>query len=182
MSTKPSKVVTPAGSKPLPPNAGKGRKKGVPNKATGTAKEAIAKLSDGMTGELQHWLRVAAYGIGHAWLSWEKPGDWDGTYPAGAKVMQRGKVVWVPILHKSGKLRGKPVVFDLKHIMDGELPSGATIEWIVKPQPGATTDTMLRALEYHIPKLSRTEVAGHDGKALIPATINITGIKAPKRE
>lgn len=33
-----------------------GRKKGTPNKATATAREAIAKFIDGNAGKLQEWL------------------------------------------------------------------------------------------------------------------------------
>lgn len=40
----------------LPPNAGKGRQKGVPNVATRTAREAIARFVDGNVERLQGWL------------------------------------------------------------------------------------------------------------------------------
>jgi hypothetical protein len=40
----------------LPPNAGKGRKAGVPNKATAKAREAIAVFVDGNADRLQTWL------------------------------------------------------------------------------------------------------------------------------
>jgi hypothetical protein len=36
-----SKMVKPAGSRPKPPNAGKGRVKGVPNKVTGAVKDMV---------------------------------------------------------------------------------------------------------------------------------------------
>lgn len=159
----------------IPPNAGKGRKKGVPNKVTQTAKEAIAMLADGMTGELQDWLRASAYGVGTAWVPWSPPDDWDGILPDGAKVS--GKSIKVPVLGGDGK----PARVTLADFMAGSLPAGAEIQWIVKPDPGGSTDTMLRALEYHIPKLSRAEVTGKDGKDLVPATLNIVGVKAPKR-
>lgn len=162
----------------IPPNAGKGRPKGALNKTTKTAKEAIAMLADGMTGELQDWLRYSAYGVGTAWAPWVRPDDWDGTYPEGAKVTQRGKAVYVPVLGKDGK----PARFTLADVMAGSLPAGAEIVWIVKPDPGGSTDTMLRALEYHIPKLGRMEHTGPDGKELQPATINITGVRPPRRE
>lgn len=54
MTTNPSKVVKPIGKKP--PAAGKGRTKGVPNKATAKAREAIAMLADGNADRLQGWL------------------------------------------------------------------------------------------------------------------------------
>lgn len=39
-----------------PPAAGKGRPKGAVNKATGMAREAIAKLVEGNVDQLQDWL------------------------------------------------------------------------------------------------------------------------------
>lgn len=42
--------------KRLPPNAGKGRRKGVPNKATANGREAIVRLVDENSGKLQGWL------------------------------------------------------------------------------------------------------------------------------
>jgi hypothetical protein len=49
-----SKVLKSAARKP--PNAGKGREKGVPNKATANAREAIARFVDGNAERLQGWL------------------------------------------------------------------------------------------------------------------------------
>jgi hypothetical protein len=44
-----------------PPNAGKGRKPGVPNRATAAVREAIALFAEQNVGKLQGWLdRVAA--------------------------------------------------------------------------------------------------------------------------
>lgn len=44
-----------------PPNAGKGRKPGVPNKATSAVREAIALLAEQNVDKLQGWLdRVAS--------------------------------------------------------------------------------------------------------------------------
>lgn len=160
----------------IPPNAGKGRKKGVPNKVTQTAKEAIAMLADGMTGELQDWLRASAYGVGTAWVKWSPPEGWDGVPPEGAEPAGKGQYR-VPLLDAGGKVAR----VTLADVMAGTVPAGAQIQWHVKPDPGGSTDTMLRALEYHIPKLSRAEVTGRDGKDLVPATLNIVGVKAPKR-
>jgi uncharacterized protein YbjT (DUF2867 family) len=44
----------------IPPNAGKGRPPGTPNKATATVREAIALFAEQNVGKLQGWLdRVA---------------------------------------------------------------------------------------------------------------------------
>lgn len=54
-----SKVVGAAASRPKPPNAGKGRKKGVPNKTTALLKDAILQAAtqaggkDGLVGYLR---------------------------------------------------------------------------------------------------------------------------------
>ncbi|APW37644.1 hypothetical protein RD110_10945 [Rhodoferax koreense] len=50
-----NKQVSPA-AKRKPPAAGMGRVKGTPNKATGMAREAIAKLVEGNIDQLQDWL------------------------------------------------------------------------------------------------------------------------------
>lgn len=157
--------------KRMPPNAGKGRKKGVPNKVTTTAREAIAMLADGMTERLGDWLLAAANGVGRAWALW----DGDGPLPDGAKKI--GKHTFAPVLDDDGL----PLRLTLSDVVAGKLPPGAAIEWIVKPDPGGATDTMLRALEYHIPKLSRAEVTGKDGAPLVPAKIEVVGVKARER-
>jgi hypothetical protein len=46
--------------KAKPPAAGRGRVKGTPNKATGMAREAIAKLVEGNVDQLQEWLSEIA--------------------------------------------------------------------------------------------------------------------------
>jgi hypothetical protein len=43
-----------------PPNAGKGRKPGVPNKATAAVREAIALFAEQNDGKLQTWLDATA--------------------------------------------------------------------------------------------------------------------------
>lgn len=61
---EPNKLVSKSGqsmsksgqSRPKPPNAGMGRPKGVPNKATANAREAIARFVDGNAERLQGWL------------------------------------------------------------------------------------------------------------------------------
>ena len=80
-------------TKVLPPAAGKGRTKGVPNKATRNAREAIARLVDENSERMQEWLdRIA---------------------------------------EEEGPLRAWQCMTDV--------------------------------IEYHIPKLARTEVTGKDG-------------------
>ena len=83
-----------------PPNAGKGRPKGTPNKSTAIVREAIANLLERNSDKMDEWLQLVAYG-------------------------------------------------------DSELG--------VKPQPDKALDIMQKMAEYHIPKLSRTEVTGEDG-------------------
>ena len=132
-------------------NAGKGRKPGVPNKATAKAREAIAALADGMAPRLAEWLARGADGYGVA--------RWTDEH--GEEQTMR---------------------VTLSALQDGRVPVEAKVMWTVKPAPLATSDTLLRALEYHIPKLNRTELTDPDGKALVPATIVINGVKAPRRE
>lgn len=55
-----STVEKPAKKRRMPPNAGKGRVKGTPNKATANAREAIARFVDGNADRLQGWLEEIA--------------------------------------------------------------------------------------------------------------------------
>jgi hypothetical protein len=48
-------MAAPKGTRP--PNAGKGRRKGVPNKVTQLAKDAIAAFCEDNAAELQGWLK-----------------------------------------------------------------------------------------------------------------------------
>lgn len=54
-----TKVVS-GGGKPKPPNAGIGRKKGVPNKTTADVREAIAKIAKDNVEKVQGWLDLIA--------------------------------------------------------------------------------------------------------------------------
>lgn len=50
------------GEKRIPPNAGKGRRKGVPNRSTGIVREAIANLLERNSDKMDEWLQLVAYG------------------------------------------------------------------------------------------------------------------------
>lgn len=100
-----------------PPNAGKGRVKGVPNKATADTRAAIALIAEEKAPHFKRWLERTANG-----------------------QRERGK-------------KGKPGT------------------WLVKPDPGRAAQIYLAAIEYHIPKLARTEITGKDGK---PVTVQVT--------
>lgn len=77
--------------------------------------------------------------------------------------------------------KGKPnkVTADVRAVIAGfaERNAHKVEEWINAvaagnpvhgrpPDPGKAVDLYLRAIEYHIPKLGRTELTGKDGKAL----------------
>ncbi len=83
-------------------NAGKGRPKGSPNKATTDVRKAIAAFAEGNAAFFAEWIHTLAYG-------------------------------------------------------DGDQ---------VKPDPGKAADLYLKAIEYHIPKLGRTEHVGDNGGAM----------------
>lgn len=103
MSEECSKLETNA-EKRLPPNAGKGRPVGVPNKATSAARESIARFVDGNVERLQGWLDEIAN--------------------------------------------------DPKH---GPLVAFKCVQEV---------------MEYHIPKLARTEHTGKDGGAIVVQAAN----------
>lgn len=91
------------GNKNIPP--GPGRPKGIPNKATKDAREAIGAFVDGNAHRLSGWLDQVAEGIPKA--------DDDGYW--------------------------------------------------VQPNPAKAFEMFQSVVEYHIPKLARTEVSGKDG-------------------
>ena len=51
-----------SGEKRIPPNAGKGRPKGTPNKSTAIVREAIATLLERNSDKMDEWLQMVAYG------------------------------------------------------------------------------------------------------------------------
>ena len=148
-----------------------GRQAGTPNKATGTAREAIARLADGRAKDLSEWLAMTAYGVGKAYIQIALPHDQEG--PKGGYVLATTKsaTIWA-------KPIGKEPTITLLDIIEGRVPAEAVVKWIVPPDPGESTRTMIGALEFHMPKMSRVEATGLDGKDLIPATIEIIGVPA----
>lgn len=88
------------GQKVKPPNAGKGRVKGVPNKVTRDTRQMVAAIATRMAEEVEGWIR-----------------------------------------------RGS------------------------KRDPLGAAGKYLQMLEFHIPKLARTEITGKDGK---PVTVQVT--------
>ncbi len=94
-----------------PPNAGIGRKAGIPNKATTNAREAIARFVDGNTDKMQAWLEA--------------------------------------IEQKDG--------------------------------PQAAWRCLMDVVEYHVPKLARTEVTGKDGGAIATTVIHEYYDKPPTK-
>ena len=83
------------GERKLPPAAGMGRAKGVPNKSTAAVREAIAKMAELNAPRFAMWL-----------------------------------------------------------------------DEVAQKSPEKACDIYLRAIEYHIPKLARTEVTGTDGQPM----------------
>lgn len=47
----------------------------------------------------------------------------------------------------------------------------------IKPDPAKAADLYLRAIEYHIPKLARTEVTGQDGGPVEISAITVKLVK-----
>jgi len=93
-----------------PPNAGKGRKKGVPNRATADVRATIALIAGRNVTLLQTWL-----------------------------------------------------------------------ERVGKRDPARAADLLLRMLEYHIPKLARTEMTGAAGGP-VQQSLQVTFVPATPRE
>lgn len=95
-------------------HAGKGRVRGVPNRATADVRRAIALVAQNKAPQLETWLDQTAEGIKR--------------------------------LDKDGNVTGNYVVF---------------------PDPGKAAALLLSALEYHLPKLNRTEHTGEGGGPLV---------------
>lgn len=97
-----------------------GRPKGVGNKSTGMAREAIARFVDGNANKMEEWLQSVAYGI--------------------------------QATDKNGKPKfsteGNPV-------------------YVVPPNPEKAFGMLQSVMEYHLPKLARTEQVGDEEKPVI---------------
>ena len=88
-----SKVVTNVASRPKPPNAGKGRPKGVPNKSTAKVKEALALAFEGIGGvkTLKSW---AMDNPTEFFKLWAKMLPQEISGPDGEPIKVTGKIVW----------------------------------------------------------------------------------------
>ena len=96
-----------------------GRPKGVGNKSTGMAREAIARFVDGNTPAMQGWLEKVADGI--------------------------------PIMEK---------IKDGEEIIERQAERNGIALWLVPPNPEKAFGMLQAVMEYHVPKLARTEVVG----------------------
>lgn len=96
-----------------------GRPKGVGNKSTGMAREAIAKFVDGNAGKMEEWLQSVAYGI----QAHDKEGN------------------------PKFSTDGNPV-------------------YVVPPNPEKAFGMLQSVMEYHLPKLARTEQVGVDDEPI----------------
>lgn len=108
---------------------GAGRPKGVGNRATQAARDAIGKFVDGNAHRLQEWLDAIARGV-------ERPRAPDA---------------------------------------DPDAP----VEYIVKPDPKTAYDLFQSVIEYHVPKLARTEHAV-DPNGKTAALVMVQFAEAPK--
>jgi hypothetical protein len=107
-------------------NAGKGRRKGVPNKATADARAAIALFVDRNSPRLQRWLDQVANGVKAKFKTTRS----DGT----EEITER---------------------------------------FVIEPNPAKAFELFQSVIEYHVPKLARTELTGAGGTPLAPPQVNI---------
>jgi len=98
-----------------------GRPKGVGNKSTGMAREAIARFVDGNANKMEEWLQSVAYGI------------------------------------QASDKEGKP-----------KFSTEGNPVYVVPPNPEKAFGMLQSVMEYHLPKLARTE---HSGDAEQPMLV-----------
>jgi hypothetical protein len=103
-----------------------GRPKGVGNKSTGIAREAIAKFVDGNAPAMQGWLEKVADGI--------------------------------PIIE---------TIKEGEEVIERQAERNGVALWLVPPNPEKAFGMLQSVMEYHLPKLARTE---HAGDATAPIT------------
>jgi hypothetical protein len=108
-----------------PPNAGKGRKRGVPNKATADARAAIALFVNRNAHRLQGWLDAIADGV-------EGP-------------------------------------------VEKDEEGNETKTYVIEPDPQKAFELFQSIIEYHVPKLARSEYVDGDGKPL--PVVQVTFVK-----
>lgn len=100
-------------------NAGKGRRKGTPNKATADSRAAIALFVDRNTPRLQKWLDKIANGVKREQRKANEP------------------------------------------------------EYVVDPNPVKAFELVQSMLEFHVPKMQRTEFTGPGGAPLPGSSTNV---------
>ena len=104
-----------------------GRPKGVGNKSTGMAREAIAKFVDGNAPAMQGWLEKVADGI--------------------------------PIIE---------TIKEGEEVIERQAERNGVVLWLVPPNPEKAFGMLQSVMEYHLPKLARTE---HSGDAEQPMKV-----------
>jgi len=98
-----------------------GRPKGVGNKSTGMAREAIAKFVDGNAPAMQGWLEKVADGI--------------------------------PIIE---------TIKEGEEVIERQAERNGVALWLVPPNPEKAFGMLQSVMEYHLPKLARTEHTGDE--------------------
>lgn len=59
---------------------------------------------------------------------------------------------------------------------------GKQVGWINKPDPASATNLVLKAAEFHIPKLARTEMVGDPDKPLFISKIELVPMNEPRTD
>lgn len=133
-----------AGRKPGTPKTG-GRKKGVPNKVNAEFRETVRQLLEGNSSNVGTWLEQVAMGIGMPVVV--MPPEEEGGKP---------QKVFVPM--PDGRM-----TCTLADVLAGRLPEGASVQWMVLPDPDKALQRLAGLAEFAAPKLNRTEHTGPNG-------------------